>query len=167
VDFSRVLVTDRLAWEVFGAAAQERLLFTRQSDEQQPHTRPGTARQRALTLLVLFDSLVVHEYGEGTFRLPDLEKDGIVEIISSRQAPYNGPALRTKWGRGVFNKAQLQDLSLIQRFRPLVINRALKSKGDDFSSVMAKHLGGSRRKYLNLFFDYVLAIYQGDMKALQ
>jgi hypothetical protein len=72
VDFSRVLVTDRLAWEIFGAAAREKLLFVQKPDDQHPRTRSGTAGQRALSLLILFDHLVIHDFGPGTFRLPDL-----------------------------------------------------------------------------------------------
>ena len=172
MDFSRVLVTDRLAWELFAAAAQEKLLFIRQPDEQQPHARPGTARQRALSLLVLFDHLVIHEYGEGTFRLPDLEKEGIVEIIPAGQPPADMPILSTKRSRGRLGardrppKSLLQSLWLLQRFRPLVINRILKSKGD-FESLMADVFRITRRKYIDLLFDYALAYVQGDEEAVR
>jgi hypothetical protein len=80
VNFEHVLATDRLAWELFGAAAQEKLLFVR-DNEQEPRTRSGLAKQRALSLIVLFDRLSIPDPGLNSFRLPDLEKEGIVEII--------------------------------------------------------------------------------------
>ena len=167
MDFSRVLVTDRLAREIFAAAAQERLLFIREPDEQQPHTRPGTSRQRALSLLVLFDCLVIHDFGQGAFRLPDIEKEGIVEIIPGDQPPGDVPALTTRWRKGRLGsrrkppKKLLQSLSLVQQFRPLVINRLLKVKVE-FNRLMADTLRVSQRQHLNLFFDYALAYVQGD-----
>jgi len=167
VDFSRVLVTDRLAWEIFGAAAREKLLFVQTPDDQHPRTRSGTAGQRALSLLILFDRLVIHDFSQGTFRLPDLEKEGIVEIIPADQLPNDVPALSTKWRKGRLGsggripKELLQSLSLLQQFRPLVVNRLLKSQGG-FDSFIAKALGVSRRKSINIFLDYALAYAQGD-----
>jgi hypothetical protein len=75
MDFQRVLVTDKLAWEIFGAAAREQLLFTNKPEEESFRRRPGASAQHALSLLVLFDRLVIHDFGEGTFRIPDLEKE--------------------------------------------------------------------------------------------
>jgi hypothetical protein len=165
MDFSRVLVTDRLAWEIFGAAAQEKLLFVRQPDEQRPQTWPGAARQRALSLLVLFDSLILHENGEGTFRLPYLEKEGIVQIIPTTYVK-NVPALTTQWRRGLLSKNLLQGASLICQFRPFIINRLLKDN-NNFGKSAANILGGSQRKYLNLFFDFVLAVFRCDKIAIR
>ena len=65
VDFGRVLVTDRLAWEIFGAAALEKLLFLGHPSEPPPQKRAGFAGQRALSLIVLFDRLLIHEFGDG------------------------------------------------------------------------------------------------------
>ena len=172
MDFSRVLVTDRLAWEIFGAAAREKLLFVQKPNDQHPRTRPGTAGQRALSLLILFDRLVIHDFGPGTFRLPDLEKEGIVEIVPADQLPDNLPALNTKWRKGRLGsrgrppKQLLQSLSLVQQFRPLVINRLLKSRST-FDSFIAEAIGVSRRKYINMFLDYALAYAQGDEATIR
>jgi hypothetical protein len=84
------------------------------------------AGQRALSLIVLFDRLLIHEFGEGTFRLPDLEKEGIVEIVPADQPPAGVPPLSTTWKKGELDsrgrppKALLRSLSLVQQFRPLV-----------------------------------------------
>lgn len=89
MDFSRVLVTDKLAWELFGAAAREKLLFSRPGTEAGLPKRHAATQQRALSLLVLFDRLVVHDINDA-FRLPDLEKDGLIESyrLQSHQSRY-------------------------------------------------------------------------------
>jgi hypothetical protein len=172
MDFSRVLVTDRLAWEIFGVAAREKLLFVQSPGEQPPRARRGTAGQRALSLLVLFDRLLIHDYGPGTFRLPDLEKEGIVEVIPAHEVPPNVPALNTQWKKGHLGsrrkppEALLWSLSLIQQFRPLVINRLLKAKVE-FDSLMSDVLGISRRKYVEAFLDYALAYAQEHEAAVR
>lgn len=167
-----MLVTDRLAWQLFAEAAREKLLFVRSSSEETPHARSGVAGQRALSLLVLFDRLVIHEFGDGIFRLPDLEKEGIVEIVPAGDVPKNVPALTTKWkkdrtgSRGRPPRVLLQSLSLVQDFRPLVINRLLmvESKFDD---ALAHGLGVSRREYINLLLNYAIYYIQGDEVAVR
>lgn len=164
MDFSRVLVTDRLAWAIFSLAARERLLFVQTPGDQHPHTEPGTVSQHALSLLILFDHLVIHDFNAGIFRLPDLEKEGIVEIIPADQLPDNVPALSTKWKKGGVGsrgrppKQLLQALSLVQQFRPLVINRLLKvplAFGEERNLTR-------RRELINLLLDYALAFVQRD-----
>jgi hypothetical protein len=170
VDFKRVLVTDRLAWEIFGAAAQERSLFVPPGGEEAPRTRRGPTRQRALSLLVLFDQVVIYDLND-VFRLPDLEKEGIVEIIGAGKEPDDGRRLKSKWKKGRCGSrgrppaGLLRSLYMIENSRPLVVNRLLTHK-DEFSTFVAHALGVSRRHYLNCFLDYVLAYARGDEKAL-
>jgi hypothetical protein len=78
VDFDRILITDRLAMEIFHAADREKLLFTRTPDHPLPRFRRTNVTQRALSFLVLFDQVLIHDLtDESTYRLPDLEKEGI------------------------------------------------------------------------------------------
>src|SRR5690242_5311881 len=171
MDFQRVLVTDGLAWEIFGAAAREQLLFVNRGGEQPFRRRPGAAAQRALSLLVLFDHLVIHDFGEGTFRVPDLEKEGILEILPGDWKPGKMLGLRTKWKKGDLGsrgrppRSLLQSLSLVQQFRPLVINRLLTGK-IDFVDILSDALEVSRRKSVELFLDYSIAYVQGDRAAV-
>jgi hypothetical protein len=101
-----------------------------------------------------------------------LEKEGIVEIIPGDQVPDIVPALSTKWRKGHLGsrgrppKQLLQSLSLIQQFRPLVVNRLLKGQGA-FDSLIAEAIGVSRRKYINVFLDYALAYAQGDEATIR
>jgi hypothetical protein len=172
MDFSRVLVTDKLAWELFGAAAREELLLSRHGDERDLPRRKGVVRQRSLSPLVLFDQLVLHDFG-GAFRLPDLEKDGIVEVVRVDEPPGEVAPLRTRWKKGPMAlrgrppRKLLQSLTLIERFRPLVINRLLTIRGMEFFTVLADGLRIPRRRCLELFFDYAFAAVRGDEAALR
>ena len=166
MDFGQVLVTDRLAWEIFGAAAAEELLFLGGPGEQRPQRRAGIAGQRALSLIVLFDRLLIHEFGKGAFRLPDLEKEGIVEIIPADHPSVEAPPLATTWRKGKLGsrgrppRGLLRSLSLVQQFRPLVTNRLLTGS-NEFVSVLARALGKSRRALIDTFLDYAIAYIQG------
>jgi len=96
VDFNRVLVTDRLAWEIFGAAARDKLLFVRTTEDQPTRSRLTHVSQRALSLIVLFDRLVIHDFSPGTLRLPDLENEGIVEVVPRYEPPRYPKPLNTR-----------------------------------------------------------------------
>jgi hypothetical protein len=175
MDFSRVLVTDNLAWELFSAAAREELLFFRKAatndDLANLSGRGGAARQRALSLLVLFDRLVVHDCSDA-FRLPDLENDGIIEVHPTPEVAYDVPPLRTHWRKGPLAsrgrppKKLLQSLSLIQRLRPFVVNRILKAGKIDLFSFLASKMGVSYRRCIELFLDFATAVAQGEMTAI-
>jgi len=172
MDFRRVLVTDRLAWEIFGAAARDQLLFVKTPGEQIFRRTFGTAMQRALSLIVLFDRLVIHDFGEGAFRLPDLESEGVVEILPADWKPGTTIGLRTEWRKGRLGsrgrppKSLLQSLSLVQEFRPLVINRLLTGR-IDFVDSLSDALRKSRRKSIELFLDYSTAYIQGNEAAVR
>jgi hypothetical protein len=165
-------VTDRLAWEILSAAEREKLLFVRDSSEPRPQAQLQSVGQRALSLLVLFDRLAIHELGDGNFRLPDLESEGIVEIVTASQPTDKIRALETK-KRKVrmgpcrrLSKMHLEALSRLQQFRPLVINR-LDSVENKFFAALANGLRVSKRRCLELFLDYAVAYVQGDGAALR
>src|SRR6266478_2748501 len=116
-DFSRVLLAHDLASSIFSAAAQEKLLFTRSAKDGLPQVRRSQARQRALTLLVLFDRIILHELGEGDFRLPDLENDGIVEVIPLLHPESSAKPIRSSWRRGSLKHHGKPRRSLLQTLR--------------------------------------------------
>jgi hypothetical protein len=55
------MLTDKLAWELFGLAGKERMLFSR-SSEGAPTPRGGAVSQRALSFLTLFDRIIIHDF---------------------------------------------------------------------------------------------------------
>lgn len=174
MDFSKVLVTDHLAVQIFAAADRERLLFSRGADGFPPHKKTAGARQRALSLFVLFDHVIVHDHSVADHRLPDLEKSGLLEVVP-RLEPH-GPVqpIRSRWktgpldlhaGRGRPKKKLLESLALLQESRQLVLNRLVRMT-TGFDNLIAKLMGVSRRQYLDIFIDYATAYVRGDEAAL-
>ncbi len=165
MDFRRVLATDRLSSELFATAAKDRLLFLRNRRTELPPTSGGLARQRALSLLVLFDQILIHEDGPGNLRIPDLEQEGIVKIIPATEPSGRDVSpLSTTWrrsdSRGVPPKALLRSLARIRQQGPLVANR-LVGLNLEFVNFVAKKAGVSRRTFIEKLLDFATAYVQG------
>lgn len=101
MDFKRILVTDNLAWQIFGAAAREKFLFVRDAADEPAVSSRTLAGQKALSLIILFDRLVIHDFSDGRLRLPDLENEGVVEIVAAHKPPTDQKPLSTRWREGV------------------------------------------------------------------
>jgi hypothetical protein len=54
-DFTGVLLTDKVAWQLFGLADREHVLYTSGEGENPPIPQRGAISQRTLSFLVLFD----------------------------------------------------------------------------------------------------------------
>lgn len=171
MDFRRVLATDRLSNELFAAAAKDKLLFLRNRRTDLPPASGRLARQRALSLLVLFDQILIHEDGPGDLRIPDLEQEGIIKIIPAT-GPSDGdvPSLATTWRRsdprGFPPKALLQSLARVRQLRPIVANRLVRIN-PQFVSFVAKKAGISRRVFIEHLLDYATAYVQGQNKLME
>ena len=171
-DFSRVLLTDKMAWGLFGLAATDRLLYTSDATDNVPTATRGLARQRTLSLLVLFDKIIVHDFSEGSFRIPDLENEGVVQVIARAEAVQPVSPLRTRWkhgplrGRGRPPVSLLRSLRLLKEETALIIDR-LMSVRSDWERSIALSLGVSRRRFLGEFFAYALACVEGDDEVLR
>jgi hypothetical protein len=170
-DFTRVLLTDKVAWQLFGLAARENMLYTSGAGENPPIPHRGAVSQRALSFLVLFDKVIVHDFGEGTFRIPDLESDGIVQVIARGEPAQRVEPLRTRWKKGPLRNRRrppaslLRSLRLLKEERTLVVDRLLSVRSD-WERSLAIALGVSRRGFLNAFFDYALGCVEGDNSIL-
>ena len=171
-DFTRVLLTDKVAWELFGLAARERVLYTSHAGDNPPVPQRGAVSQRALSFLVLFDKVIVHDFSEGAFRIPDLESDGIVQVIARGKPIHPVEPLRTRWKEGPLRSRRkppaslLRSLRLLKEERTLIIDRLLSVRSD-WERSLAVALGVSRRGFLSEFFDYALACVEGDNKVLR
>lgn len=171
-DFTRVLLTDKVAWELFGLAARERMLYTSDAGENPPVPQRGAVSQRALSFLVLFDKVIVHDFSEGAFRIPDLESDGIVQVIARGEPAHPVEPLRTRWKEGPLRSRRkppaslLRSLRLLKEERPLIIDRLLSVRSD-WERSLAAALRVSRRGFLSTFFDYALACVEGDQIVLR
>jgi len=171
-DFTRVILADKIAWELFGLAARERMLYSLDADESTPTPKRGAVSQRALSFLVLFDSVIIHDFSTGAFRIPDLEGEGILQVIAREQPARPVEPLRTRWRLGPLRKRRrppaslLRSLRLFKEERVLVIDRLLSVRSD-WERSLANALGISRRAFLNAFFDYALACVEGDQVVLR
>lgn len=94
ISFDKVLVTDGMAWTLFGLAQKEGLLYTAQGEGFSGRSPRRRERQAALSLILLFDKLIVHDLspGTGSYRLPDLERDGVLESRSHRNFQQSSTA---------------------------------------------------------------------------
>ena len=170
-DFTRVLLTDKIAWELFGLAARERMLYSSDAEESTPTPTRGAVSQRTLSFLVLFDSVLLHDFSNGAFRIPDLEGEGILQVITRGQPARAVEPLRTRWRLGPLRNRRrppaslLRSLRLFKEERVLIIDRLLSVRSD-WERSLAAALGISRRDFLNAFFDYALACVEGDQVVL-
>lgn len=167
-DFRRVLLTDKNAWELFGLANKERILRITDGESESPRPARGAVSQRALSFLVLFESVIVHDFGQGAFHIPSLEGEGILEVVSHGDPAHLVEPLRTQWKRGPLRDrlnpppdSLLRSLRLFKEERALVIDRLLSVRSD-WERSHAKALGITRRGFLDAFFDYALACVEGD-----
>lgn len=171
-DFTRVLLADKVAWELFGLAARERLLYRFEPQDNAPIAKRGAVSERALSLLVLFDKITVHDFSEGSYRIPDLENEGIIEIIARGNPTQRVRPLRTHWKEGPLRNRRrppaslLRSLRLLKEERTLVIDRLLSVRSD-WQRSLASALGLSRRAFLIAFFEYALACVEGDNEVLR
>lgn len=172
IDFTQVLLTDKIAWELFGLAARERLLYRSDAQDVAPIAKRGAVSQRTLSLLVLFDKIIVHDFSEGSYRIPDLENEGIIEVIARGNPTETVKPLRTRWKQGPLHSRRrppaslLRSLRLLKEERGLVIDRLL-SVPSDWERALGTALGVTRRRFLNAFFDYALACVEGDRTVIR
>src|SRR5437773_749645 len=124
--FDEVLITDAVAWTLFGLAQKESLLYTAQGEHFSGRPPTSRDRQAVLSLLVLFDKLVVHDLspGHGTFRIPDLERDGLLEIVAVAEPSTKMAPLKSSWKPSKVDPrprppvSLRQDLALLQAYKP-------------------------------------------------
>ena len=134
-------------------------------------------RQTVLSLLVLFDNLIVHNSHPNEYRIPDLEHDGILQVVNVPE-PITKPApLKSKWLPSRFDPRPraptrvLRTLAQMQSYRPLIVDRLVTyrpRKGEmfEFESFMAKTLRISRRRYFSEFLDLAINYVLGNKEAI-
>lgn len=172
ISFDNVLVADGMAWTLFGMGQQEGLLYTAQGEGFSGRLPSPKDRQAVLSLLLLFDKLVIHDMTGGTLRLPDLERHGLLEIIASDEPSTKAAPMKSAWKptktdtRPAPPVLLRRDLTLLQAYKPLIINR-LMSRPMKFDSLMARRLGISRREYLSEFLDLSVNYITGNATDLQ
>jgi hypothetical protein len=174
IEFDEALVTDGVAWALWGMAQQESLLYTAHGAGFEGRLPSPTARQAALSLLILFDRLVVHDFtpGSGKFRIPDLERDGVLEIVAADEPRTKVRPLRSSWKPSKADPrfgppaTMRRSLALIRAYEPLIIDRLLSAR-IEFHDYLARTLGISRRVYYGEFLDLAINYALGNRDALR
>ena len=117
--------------------------------------------------------MVIHNYAKDEHcRIPDLEKQGFVEIVSADWRPRGRP-LKTQWQptkhdkRAPPPKQLLQSLVLVRRHLPLIVNRLISKRALYFIDILADWIGVSRRRAAEMFIDYAILYAQGDPAAVR
>jgi hypothetical protein len=64
LNFKQVLVTDKVASSFFAIAEKEGMLYSRNGEEVPVRKVSAALRQRILSLIVLFDKVLVHDFTE-------------------------------------------------------------------------------------------------------
>ncbi len=146
------------------------MLYSSDAEESTPTPKRGAVSQRALSFLVLFDSVLLHDFSNGIFRIPDIEGEGILQVITRGQPARAVEPLRTRWRLGPLRNRRRppaslpRSLRLFKEERVLIIDRLLSVRSY-WERSLAAALGISRRDFLNAFFDYALACVEGDQRA--
>jgi hypothetical protein len=133
IQFDKALVTDGLAWALFGMAKREGLLDASEVESSVVGLPGRSIRQAALTLLLMFDKVVVHDLSlpPGEFRIPALEHDGLLEIVPALYPSRKPLPLLSTWKPTTFDRrgkppvSLRRDLALMRTYRPFIINRLL------------------------------------------
>src|SRR4051812_25473462 len=160
--------------ELLQAADKEDLLFVKDPGSRPPpRQRLNAATQRALSLLVLFDKVVIHNYAKDEHcRIPDLEKEGFVEIVSADWRARGRPP-KTQWQPPEYDKRALppqqllQSPVLVRHHLPLIVNRLISKRALDFIDILADWIGVSRRRAAEMFIDYAILYVQADPAAVR
>jgi len=171
--FDHVLATDGIARSFFELAKDEGLLYSTEGSELPGHGPTRRVLQAALTLLVLFDKVVIHDNvpGPPSNRIPDLERDGIIEVIGGTEPLQKSAPLKTTWipskhdPRGTPPLSLRRSLSLIQAYKPLILDRLVALKVED-NVAFAKQLGITTRSYYSYLTDYAISYAVGDEKGV-
>ena len=169
MNFEDVIVSDGMAWSLFGQAGKERLLYVAPGVDTTIRPPSPSVRQAVLALLVLFDKLTVHDLSSDgvQFRIPSLESEGIVDIVAAGEPRTRTKPIETRWTpskadpRPKAGTALRRSLVLVNEYRPLVVSR-LMSRPNEFATVVSKTLQISRRRYYNDLLDLATAYIAGD-----
>ena len=166
MDFSKVLIIDSLSTALSVGAEREGLAIG--AFEGWPTMR--TLRhhyQHVLSLLVLFDEVLVSTSPVERREIPLLEDAGIIRRVEKRE-PRGGPEPLVSDRRygGTPPARLLKSLALIQEYQPIVVEYLMRH-GFPYDLEFARGFGISRRRYYEEFLEYAIAYAQGDKTRLQ
>jgi hypothetical protein len=152
VDFNKVILADGEREGLIGQASIEGLLAKGYDENLENHYRQSQYKQESLSLLVLFEKILVATR-HTSLHIPNLEDNNIIEFI-----PYE---------LGSFAPAQRLEKTV--QTRPFVLNKLMLSNEtkDLFWIYLSELVGIPRRVLYNAAIDYFLATYRNDERGMQ
>jgi hypothetical protein len=150
-DFDKVIIADSLKASLLGQASKEGLIGKGSDKNLEKSFRRSRYKQEALSLLILFDKILLPDF-ETDFHIPSLEEDDIVNVISMKYKDISDPLAR---------------LERTVPTRPFVLNKLMSKRDDKFWRFMSNILQVSRRNLYNGALDYFLAYYRNDDVAMR
>jgi hypothetical protein len=168
IHFENVLVTDGMARTFFWLAQAEGLLTSTNGDHVPGRSPTPKERQEILSLVVLFEKLVIHQLTltTGHFRVPDLERDQVLEVASTGASEAKIKPLRSSWKpTGDDRRARApvplrRTLTSLRMYKPLIVER-LVSVRNDFNVFTARQLGITTRAFVSDFLDWSINYVSG------
>lgn len=175
--FEKTLVTDLYAYNLHTIAYAEGLLKTSSdsSDYSDRKKLSRADRQAALTLLLLFDTVVLHDLGDidkPRATIPLLEDKGIVELAHGFAPSTPIKPLLSSWKprltdpRPPPTETLLQSLATARAYRPLILDRLLRVRRPA-DTMFAKTLGLNRREFLSAYLDWATDYATGNSASLK
>jgi hypothetical protein len=163
VDFKNVIASDDLATVLLNQASKEKMLeYKGNSELIRLPTRSAKIMQESLSLLILFDRIIIPNY-IGDIHIPAIEDNGLIEFISDNQcfeiANRHSSSSQYRSGfSGVIEKALPA--------KEMILNRLIKDK-NEFWGILAKGTRLGRYRLYEAVFDYFFAYYHKDQDGLR
>lgn len=156
IDFSSIVLADYYQDGLLCQAEKEGLLAEAPNEDKGAHSRRSRCAQKALSMLVLYDRLILPIDPTLGIRIPRLERDGIVEFVSPQwQSIQDLLEPGEPW-----NTRCKKDIATISPIRVLTLDFLMRIE-DEFVKVLAEGLRVSRRRVYNAMLDFALARFAG------
>lgn len=164
-DFSKVILGTDVDLALVGQAAIDGLLVDGSDGSLTPIARKKRNKQEALSLLVLFDNLVLTDLAGGNYHIPILEQEGILSV-SQEQNLLVKDFEDSDWYGNRNRDAFIKALDRTVAVRPLVLEYLTRRK-DKFVQSVADALDSTRKETLNAIIDFAHSHYLKDRSRLQ
>lgn len=164
-DFSKVVLGSQIDLALVGQASIDGFLSPGASEDLTNLGRKIRNKQEALALLVLFDKVILPDISGGSYEIPILEREGILQVDRDEQLLVKDFA-GSDWYRNRDPDVFIRVLDRTVSVRPLVLEY-LARRRSKFVDLLAQSLGRTRKEIINFLIDLAHAHYLGDKDRLK
>ncbi len=162
--YGSVLLLDKYLSSFIGQASREGLLSPGSNKHLEKQFRKSsTVREDCLALVVLFDHVLVPDYG-GNFHIPIMEDAGLLRTLVPESVKRDTSPAATR-SEGYRRRAEM--LEQCAALRPLVLNWIGKKRATPFEREFMRPMGISRKELYDGMLAHALAFYRRDRKGLR